>query len=85
VPIQADIEAATPCCQATRLELRPGGRNFGLRGGTTRYLIELLCLKPMRYRASDNTWLCECGSTETGALIAARARAFDTEPKAQAA
>ena len=57
--------------------------NFGLRGGTTRQTVEVLCLKPMRYRAIDNTWTCECGSAEVGEVFGARAAAFaDAEPLA---
>jgi hypothetical protein len=55
--------------------------NFGLRGGMTRQTIEILCLTPMRYRAIDNTWTCDCGSSEVGEVFGARAAAFtEAEP-----
>ena len=50
--------------------------NFGLRAGMTQQTIERLCLKPMRYRARDNTWICECGSSETGERLGARVVSF---------
>ena len=83
VPTLADIEAARPRCQAKRKEPGVVRVNFGLRGGTTRQTIEVLCLKPMRYRTIDNTWTCECGSVEIGEVFGARAAAFtEAEPLA---
>jgi hypothetical protein len=81
MPTQADIEAAIPRCQARRQEwqTRP---NFGLRGGTLRHAIEFLCLKPMHYRAGNNSWVCQCGSTESGEVLGARATAFEFEAEA---
>ena len=34
-----------------------------------------ICLRPMRYLASDNTWLCDCGAGWPGPLLSARAAA----------
>lgn len=77
MPTRGDIEAARPRCQATRRQgTGPVRINFGLRGGTTRPIADFLCLTPMRYRAGNNTWVCECGSTETGEVLGARAVAF---------
>jgi hypothetical protein len=76
VPTLADIEAATPRCQSRGKETGQVRVNFGLRAGMTQQTIERLCLKPMRYRAADNTWVCECGSAEAGEQIGARAVAF---------
>jgi hypothetical protein len=56
--------------------------NFGLRGGTTRPMADFLCLKPTRYVAGSNTWVCECGSTEAGEVLGARAVAFAMEAEA---
>jgi hypothetical protein len=55
---RCDIEAATPRCWR-RIVPKRGGWH------TT-------CLKPMRYRAADNTWVCECGNEDSGLLVAAR-------------
>jgi phage baseplate assembly protein gpV len=56
---RADVEAATPLCWR-RIVPKRGGWH------TT-------CLKPMRYRAQDNTWICPvCGNEDSGLLIAAR-------------
>jgi hypothetical protein len=55
---RADVEAATPLCWR-RIVPKRGGWH------TT-------CLKPMRYRAVDNTWVCECGNEDSGLLVAAR-------------
>jgi hypothetical protein len=55
---------------------------FGLRGGTARPMGYFLCLMPMRYRAGSNTWVCECGSTEPGEVLGARAVAFAMEAEA---
>jgi hypothetical protein len=85
MPRRGDIEAATPRCQATRQEPGPESVNFGLRGGVLRAMVELLCLMPMRYQASDNSWLCECGSSEPGEYLAARASGYAFEPEAEAA
>jgi hypothetical protein len=82
MPRRGDIEAATPRCQALRQEPGPATVNFGLRGGTLRAMVELLCLLPMRYRAADNAWLCDCGATETGEYLAARAAGYDFEAEA---
>jgi hypothetical protein len=80
MPTRDDIEAGTPRCQAARREPTGAVRvNFGLRGGTMAYF---LCLRPMRYRAGDNTWVCECGSTETGEVLGARAVTFAMEAEA---
>ena len=68
------MQAATPRCQATRYEQPPDRphTNFGLRGGTLAGPeVEFVCYRPMRYRASNNEWVCECGSTETGELLGA--------------
>lgn len=56
--------------------------NFGLRGGMTQQTIEALCLKPMWYQAANNTWACECGATETGKLLGARAADFYLQARA---
>jgi hypothetical protein len=48
----------------------------------TQQTIEVLCLRPMRYRAVNDTWVCECGSTERGGVVGARAAAFYLEPRA---
>lgn len=82
MPTRADIEAATPRCQARRKELGQVRVNFGVRGGMTQQTIEVLCLRPMRHRAANNTWLCECGSTETGELLGARAADFYLQARA---
>jgi hypothetical protein len=81
MPTRADIEAAAPRCQARRQEwqTRP---NFGLRGGTLRHPVEFLCLKRMRYRTGNNPWVCECGSTESGEVLGARAAAFEVVAEA---
>jgi hypothetical protein len=82
MPTRGDIEAATPRCQATRQKPGPETVNFGLRGGVLRAMIELLCLTPMRYQAATHTWLCDCGSTEAGDVVAARAAGYDIEAEA---
>lgn len=83
MPTRGDIEAARPRCQATRRQASGAVRvNFGLRGGTLRPTADFLCFRLMRYRAGNNTWVCECGSTETGEVLGARAVAFATEAEA---
>jgi hypothetical protein len=82
MPTRSDIEAGTPRCQAARREPTGAVRvNFGLRGGM-RPTGYFLCLMPMRYRAGNNTWICECGSTEKGEVLGARAVAFAMEAEA---
>jgi hypothetical protein len=80
VPTRADIEAATPRCQANWPDafVRQASTNFGLRGGTLvrATIVMRLCLRPMRYRACDNTWVCDCGAPWPGPLLSARAAAF---------
>jgi hypothetical protein len=56
---RCDIEAATPCCWHKTVPKPPGGWHTS-------------CLKPMRYRAADNVWVCECGNEDSGLLVAAR-------------
>ena len=59
---RADIEAATPLCW---------------RRIVPKYGWHTTCLKPMRYRAADNTWICpSCGNEDSGLLIAARPAAI---------
>ena len=83
MPTRGNIEAGTPRCQAARREPTGAVRvNFGLRGGTTQPMGYFLCLRPMRYRAGNNTWICACGSTEPGEVFGARAVAFATEAEA---
>ena len=82
VPTRADIEAATPRCQARRYETGVVRVNYGLRGGMTEHKVAFLCLKPMGYRAADNTWVCGCGSVEQGAVLGARAQAFEIDAEA---
>jgi hypothetical protein len=63
---RCDIEAATPRCWRRLVPKNPGvlsARTGGWHG---------TCLKPMRYRAQDNTWVCECGNQDSGLLVAAR-------------
>jgi len=49
MPTRADIEAATPRCQASRRQPTGAVRvNFGLRGGTLRPMADFLCLKSTR-------------------------------------
>ena len=79
---RSDIEAATPRCQAIRQELGVAHANVGRRGGFIRGTVERLCLKPMRYHAADGTWICQCGSTQSGLLLGTRAVAFSTELEA---
>jgi hypothetical protein len=63
---RCDIEAATPRCWRRVAPKNPGPLNN--RGGWHN-----TCLKPMRYRAADNTWICpSCGNEDSGLLIAAR-------------
>jgi len=80
MPTRADIEAATPRCRANWPDAfaRKASTNFGLGGGTlVRATVVLrLCLRPMRYMASDNTWDCDCGAAWPGPLLSARAAAF---------
>jgi hypothetical protein len=80
VPTRADIEAATPRCQADWPDAfaRQASTNFGLGGGTLvrATIVMRLCLRPMRYRACDNTWVCDCGAAWSGPLLAARVAAF---------
>jgi hypothetical protein len=80
VPTRADIEAATPRCQANWPDafVRQASTNFGLGGGTLvrACIVMRLCLRPMRYRACDNTWVCDCGAAWSGPLLAARVAAF---------
>jgi hypothetical protein len=80
VPARADIEAATPRCQANWPDAfaRQASTNFGLGGGTLvrATMVMRLCLRPMRYRPRDNTWVCDCGGAWSGPLLAARVAAF---------
>jgi hypothetical protein len=80
VPTRADIEAATPRCRANWPDAfaREVSTNFGLSGGIlVRATVVLrICLRPMRYLASDNTWVCDCGAGWPGLLLSARAAAF---------
>jgi hypothetical protein len=80
MPTRADIEAATPRCRANWPDAfaRQASTNFGLGGGTLvrATIVMRLCLRPMRYRACDNTWVCDCGAPSPGRLLAARATAF---------
>lgn len=82
MPTRADIEAATPRCQARRKEVGQVRVSFGMRAGMTQQTVELTCLKPMRYETASNTWVCECGSTTTGELLGARATAFYLQARA---
>jgi hypothetical protein len=82
MPTRADIEAATPRCQAIHQQRGPAHPNFGRRGGLIRSTTERLCLKPMRFHAADGTWVCQCGSTQSGAFLGARAMAFAAELEA---
>ncbi len=81
MPTRGDIEAATPRCRARRQQIGEA-RNFGLRGGMTQWMSEFFCLQPMRYRAADDIWLCQCGATQTGASLGARATGFAIEAEA---
>lgn len=80
MPTRADIEAATPRCRASWPDAfeRQESTNFGLAGGTmVRATIVLrLCLRPLRYRPCDSSWVCDCGVAWPGRLLAARAAAF---------
>jgi hypothetical protein len=64
---RCDIEAATPRCWRKLVPKNPGvlsARTGGWHG---------TCLKPMSYRAQDNTWVCPaCGNEDSGLLVAAR-------------
>jgi hypothetical protein len=82
MPTRSDIEAATPRCQAIRHEPGVAHPNFGRRGGLIRGTVERLCLKPMSYHAAGGTWICQCGSTQSGASLGARAMAFAAELEA---
>jgi hypothetical protein len=85
MPTRADIEAATPRCQASRRQPGIAHANFGRRGGFIRGTIERLCLEPMRYSAVAGLWMCECGATQSGAALGARAAAFAAAAEAEAA
>jgi hypothetical protein len=80
VPTRADIDAATPRCRAEWPDAfaREASTNFGLGGGTLvrATVVTRLCLRPMRYRACDNTWVCDCGAPWPGPLLSAHAAAF---------
>jgi hypothetical protein len=80
VPTRADIEAATPRCRANWPDAfeRQASTNFGLGDGilVRATLVTRLCLRLMRYRARDNTWVCDCGAAWSGPLLAARVAAF---------
>ena len=80
MPTRADIESATPRCQADWPDAfaRQASTNFGLGDGTLvrATIVMRLCLRPMRYRACDNTWVCDCGAAWSGPLLAARVAAF---------
>ena len=80
MPIRADIEAATPRCRANWPDAfaRQASTNFGLGGGTLvrATVVMRRCLRPMRYRATDNSWVCNCGATWPGPLLPSRAAAF---------
>ena len=80
MPTRADIEAATPRCRANWPDAfaRETSTNFGLTGGTLvrATVVTRICLRPMRYRASDNTWNCDCGAGWPGPLLSARAADF---------
>ena len=79
MPTRADIEAATPRCRANWPYALPEvSTNFGLTGGIlVRATVVLrVCLRPLRYLASDNTWVCDCGAGWPGPLLSACAAAF---------
>ena len=80
MPSRSDIEAATPRCRANWPDAfaRQACTNFGLGGGTLVHatIVMRLCLRPMRYRTCDHTWVCDCGATWSGPLLAARVAAF---------
>ena len=80
MPTRADIEAATPRCRANWPDAfaREASTNFGLGGGTLvrATVVTRLCLRLMRYRASDNTWVCDCGAAWPGPPPSVRAAAF---------
>ena len=79
MPTRADIEAATPRCRANWPDAfaRVVSTNFGLSGGTlVRATVVLrICLRPLRYLASDNTWVCDCGADWPAPLLSAPAAA----------
>ncbi len=80
MPTRADIEAATPRCRANWPDAfaREASTNFGLGGGTLvrATVVTRRCLRPMRYRTCDNTWVCDCGATWPGPLLSARSPAL---------
>jgi hypothetical protein len=57
---------------------RETSTNFGLGGGTLvrATVVMRLCLRHMRYRACDNSWVCDCGAAWPGQLLSARAAPF---------
>jgi hypothetical protein len=76
MPTRADIEAATPRCRASWPDAiaRQVSTNFGRAGGTLvrASVVTRLCLRPMHYRACDNTWVCGCGAAWPASQLSLR-------------
>lgn len=64
MPTRTDMELAIPLCMRRLSEPKLGqSRQHG---------VHLTCFQPMRYDASANAWLCECGNIDAGELVVAR-------------
>jgi hypothetical protein len=83
MPTRADIEAATPRCRAKWPDAiaRQVSNNFGLTGGTLvrASVVVRICLRPMRYEARDNTWVCGCGAAWPGPQLSVRPATLSDE------
>jgi hypothetical protein len=63
VPSALTLGYAIPLCMRRLIDSPSGQRQHG---------VHVTCFKPMRYDASSNAWLCECGNIDAGELVAAR-------------